>query len=518
MKPSMILLWVLLLGEGCTASIWRRYIDEDDIGRKPVIDGDEDIDFDLTLPKRQQPPDSAIISKALKAIEDLNRKQFCHRFAASMLLDNCRTPQSPTDPIITNKAAEEERRENYLKVFAVSLTVCDIEALQRPVPQQCSPYTQSTLMGIKNRRGSQSIMINHSEMSGCLKAIGSDQSAVVSWKFNQQSTAVVCQVARMDIEKDETIALFSTLTRLMADVVDEVQKLSEINRDIRQEAEDARSSVHTIKTSVDKLKVGLSDVWDGVSAEATKASNNVKGIFNGMSTYAADVEQMLNRLRKGSLENHAEQAALQQRALDITMDIASEAQAANKDMEALKAMMVALYSNMATVGNGLVAIQDRQNEVDKQSAQVLSAMMNMTEQLQMAAKIGDEHEVLLVRAITAASNLADIVDKSTTMASTWQTRMFGSRGLFGIDWTLLITTPPTVLVLGSYGLGPSLSRNTLLLFIGVVLAKLLTMSNDSHQNWPRPSDGADAPSTPSPTHSFGGVHTTPIELIRKATI
>jgi hypothetical protein len=167
-----------------------------------TVTGDEDIDFDLTLPKRQQLPDSAIISKALKAIEDLNRKQFCHRFAASMLLDNCRTPQSSTDPI-TNKAGEEERREDYLKVFAVSLTVCDIEALQRPVPQQCSPYTQSTLMSIKNSRGSQSIIINHSEMSGCLKAIGADQSAVVSWKFNQQSTAVVCQVARMDIEKGE---------------------------------------------------------------------------------------------------------------------------------------------------------------------------------------------------------------------------------------------------------------------------------------------------------------------------
>lgn len=252
----------------------------------------------------------------------------------------------------------------------------------------------------------------------------------------------------------------------MADVVDEVQKLSEINRDIRQEAEDARSSVHTIKTSVDKLKVGLSDVWDGVSAEATKASNNVKGIFAGMSTYAADVEQMLNRLLKGSLENHAEQAALQQRALDITMDIASEAQAANKDMETLKTMMLALYSNMATVGNGLVAIQDRQNKVDKQSAQVLSAMMNMTEQLQMAAKMGDEHEVLLVRATAAASNLADMVDKSTTIASIWQTRMLGSRGPFGIDWTLLIGAPALVLVLGSYGLQPSLSRNTLLLLSG----------------------------------------------------
>lgn len=252
----------------------------------------------------------------------------------------------------------------------------------------------------------------------------------------------------------------------MADVVDEVQKLSEINRDIQQEAEDARSSVQTIKTSVDKLKAGLSDIWNGVSTEATKASNNVKDIFTGMSTYATDVEQLLNRLRKSSLESHAEQAALQQRALDITMDIATEAQAANKDMEALKAMVVALYSNMATVGNGLVAIQDRQNKVDKQSAQVLSAMMNMTEQLQVAAKMGDEHEVLLVRAITTASNLADIVDKSTTMASTWQTRMLGSRGPFGIDWTVLIGTPPTVLVLGSYGLQPSISRNAALLFSG----------------------------------------------------
>jgi hypothetical protein len=252
----------------------------------------------------------------------------------------------------------------------------------------------------------------------------------------------------------------------MADVVDEVQKLSEINRDIRQEAEDARSSIQTIRTSVDKLRAGISDVWDGVSAEATKAGNNVKNIFGGMTTYAADVEQMLNRLRKGALENHAEQAALQQRALDITIDIATEAQAANKDMDALKAMMVVMYSNMASVGNGLVAIQDRQNKVDKQSAQVLSAMMNMTEQLQAAAQMGDEHTVLLVKATSAASNLADIVDKSTSMASNWQTRMFRSSGPFGIDWTLFIGTPVMVVLLGSYGLEPSFSRNALLVLSG----------------------------------------------------
>lgn len=120
-----------------------------------------------------------------------------------MLLDNCRTSQEPNVSTGTISVSEEQRREDYLKIFAVSLTVCDIEALQRPVPPQCAPYGQSVLMETKTRRGSLSIQINHSEMNGCLKAIGADQSAVVSWKFNQQSAAVVCQVARMDIEKGE---------------------------------------------------------------------------------------------------------------------------------------------------------------------------------------------------------------------------------------------------------------------------------------------------------------------------
>jgi len=155
------------------------------------------------LLRPQKAPDSAIITKALKAIEDLNRKQFCHRFAASMLLDNCRTPEQAHVSAATTNVVEQERREEYLKIFAVSLTMCDIEALQRPLPPQCAPYGQSALMHAKNHDGSRSLRINHVEMNGCLKAIGSDQSAVVSWKFNQQSAAVVCQVARMDIEKGE---------------------------------------------------------------------------------------------------------------------------------------------------------------------------------------------------------------------------------------------------------------------------------------------------------------------------
>lgn len=168
----------------------------------------ESVDFDLSLLRPQEVPDSVVIRKALKAIEDLNRKQFCHRFAASLLLDNCHEAHADAD------AAELERREDYLKIFAVSLTMCDIEALQRPLPSQCESYGQSALMSVKTRSGSRSLQLDQAEMNGCLKAIGSDQSAVVSWKFNQQSAAVVCQVARMDIEKGEHCVLVGIVSNI----------------------------------------------------------------------------------------------------------------------------------------------------------------------------------------------------------------------------------------------------------------------------------------------------------------
>jgi len=252
----------------------------------------------------------------------------------------------------------------------------------------------------------------------------------------------------------------------MAEVVEEVQKLSEVNRDIHREAKEAKELVSAVRASVDMFKAGLSGVWNGISAEATKARDSVKDIFSSMSTYASEVDQLLGKLRQDALENHAQQAVVQQRAFDITTDIASRAQNANQDMEVLRDLMFTIYKDMNSMGNGLVAIQDRQNKVDQQSAQVLSAMMNMTEQLQLAAQMSDEHAVILGKATEAASALSRIIDKTTSVASTWQSRMFGPSGPFGVNWSLFVGTPVMVLLLGSYGLEPSLKRNAMLVISG----------------------------------------------------
>lgn len=444
------------------------------------------MDFDLRLLRPQDIPDSAIISEALKAIEDLNRKQFCHRLSASMLLDNCRTTSDPTtvSSFASDTVAEQERREDYLKIFAISLTMCDIEALQRPMPPQCEAYGQNALMGIKDRGATRSIQLNSAEMSGCLKAIGQDQSAVVSWKINQQSAAVVCQVTRMDIEKEESIALFARLTSLMGNVVDEVQKLTKLNQENHRQATAAKEAATEVRSSVEKLKDGLNDIWNGISTEAVRVQGNTKEAFSSMTNYASEFEHLLTRLKKGALDNHAEQALVHQRAYDATNDLAARAQATREEMVELKDMMLQLYTNMNIMGKGLVALQERQTKVDKQSQRVLSAMVNMTEQLQTAWNIGEDHTAVLAKATAAASSLLETIEKAESGATTWQKQMLAGGGPFGVGWLLFILTPMATVMIGSYNRKPSVLQAVGLTVLGVPIAIFISMScNLKWQEW-----------------------------------
>jgi hypothetical protein len=420
----------------------------------------------LTLASKR--PDSAVIHKALKAIEDLNRKQFCHRFAASMLLDNCKSTSELQSSTPSYDVAEEERRESYLRMFAISLTLCDIEALQRPLPRHCERFGQNALMSVKkNGGGLDSLQVRDADINRCLKEIGADQSTVVSWKFNQQSAAVVCQVARMDIEKDETIALFGYLTRLMSEVVDEITKLSELNRGLVHAAEEAQESVHGLWNSIRQLKNGVTNIWTDIAAETGKAQHALKEAFGGVTTYAADMESLLQRLRRTAMESHAENAAVQQQAYDLATDVTNQVQRANGDVVALRDVVLTLYENMNVMGMGLAAMNERQQKADEQSQKVLQVLVNVTEQLSKAAHLGEDHTVVLAKATKIAEGLADIVEKTSGAASNWQNSMLRSgSGPIGASWPLFLGMPTMVLLLGSYGLPASLIRNTGLLVTG----------------------------------------------------
>lgn len=435
------------------------------------------MNFDLSLLRPQDIPDSEIIGKALEAIESLNTKKLCHRLSASMLLENCRTTYDfdSLKSYAKESDAEQERRDGYLKIFAIALTMCDIEEFIKPVPLECEPYGQTALMGIKESGMSTSIRVNDAERSGCMKAIDGQGDGYL-YKANQQSASVMCQVTRMDFEKDESIALFARLTRLMRDVVDEVHKLSKLNQENYRQATAAKEAATEVRSSVEKLKTGLSDIWIGISAEAVKAQGNAKQAFASMTNFASEFETLLNRLKKGTLETHAEHAIVHQRAYDATNDLATRTHETRQEMVELKDMMLQLYSNMNAMGHGLVALQERQTAVDKQSQQVLQVLVNMTEQVQAAHIAGEDHTILLSKATQAATSLLETIEKAESGATTWQKKMLSGSGPFGVGWALFILTPLATVMIGSYHRKPTILQTIGLTILGVPLAILISMS------------------------------------------
>ncbi len=295
----------------------------------------------------------------------------------------------------------------------------------------------------------------------------------------------------------------------MSDVVDEVSKLTKLNAENNRQATHAKEAVSNVRQQVDKFKTGLSDIWTGISIEALKAQGCAKDAFSSMATYASEFESLLGRLRKGALDNHAEQALMHQRSYDVHGELVMKAQETNQEMVELKNIMLQLHDNMSVMGQGLIALQDRQNKVDQQSRRVFQAMVNMTEHINAASQVGEDHTVTLTQANAAAKTLLELIESSKSQATTWRQQMLGGSGPFGIGWALFILTPIAIVLLGSYNRKPSLLQSLGLAVLGVPLAVLISMScNIKWQDWAelaqnvsRPTFSADAAGEYAP---FGG--------------
>lgn len=74
------------------------------------------------------------------------------------------------------------------------------------------------------------------------------------------------------------------------------------------------------------------------------------------------------------------------------------------------------------------------------------------------------HQERLVHAQQTATDLIDILDSASSSAATLRTSIFNSLGLS--SWWPYIFCPLTSLVVGSYGLPPSATRNLMLISLG----------------------------------------------------
>ena len=122
----------------------------------------------------------------------------CNRLAASTLLDSCHT----VDGSARNA---EDSLEDIRSVYAAQLAICEIVSAGSAVPQTCKSLDASPGTNIHQTSGFTSI--RRDQLGLCLQSLESKPQWWTSYSNSKQNAMVMCQAARVDIEKGERPSL-----------------------------------------------------------------------------------------------------------------------------------------------------------------------------------------------------------------------------------------------------------------------------------------------------------------------
>lgn len=148
---------------------------------------------DLTALIRPEPVDqTGIYTNALQLLSSLQGSPSCNRIATSTLLDSCHSLDG-------SKKNAEESLENVRSVYAAQLAICEIVSAGSAVPQACKSLDFSPNTNIHQMSGFNTI--RRDQLGLCLQSLESKPQWWTSYSNSKQNAMVMCQAARVDIEK-----------------------------------------------------------------------------------------------------------------------------------------------------------------------------------------------------------------------------------------------------------------------------------------------------------------------------
>ena len=148
---------------------------------------------DLAALVRPIPDDqSGIYSHALQLLSAMQGSPSCNRVAASTLLDSCHS-------IDGSRQDAEISFEDARSIYAAQLAMCEIASAESSIPHSCRALVP--VLGSKVHESVTQESIRKAQLSQCLQILESRPQWWTSYSNSRQNAVVMCQAARVDIEK-----------------------------------------------------------------------------------------------------------------------------------------------------------------------------------------------------------------------------------------------------------------------------------------------------------------------------
>ncbi|KAK4097200.1 hypothetical protein N658DRAFT_457365 [Parathielavia hyrcaniae] len=404
------------------------------------------------------PPNSRlpnIYAVALSELQELELEPLCHRVAARLLVNNCQLVGGKDEATILTDSGRQVR--DFIDSYAASLAICDLERGSFAIPAECAKFREPSLSQIASRNEPQ-LHVSSKEIGLCLSALAASDAAWSTWVSYRHKALRFCEAARADHEKAKNLVLYQRLTQVLARLTDSVE--AELQRrmdDLDHRARESVEKLDQLMPQIGRLSEGLARVESYLSEDMDMALRKSSEFMSDGLQHAENLQQLLSVLLANVLESTSQLAFTHEQSLQRV------SQRVNGDMETLIAVISTAMASSSS-------LQERIQVSDQQAAMLTQRQFDLHHGIDrlaiatetLSVKLED-HATTLKQANNITNDILDSLETTADVASSVNKSF--ARATTGGWWPFFVF-PTASLVMGSYGLPPSILRNLALLTLG----------------------------------------------------
>ncbi|KAI0973287.1 hypothetical protein F4678DRAFT_426348 [Xylaria arbuscula] len=435
-----------------SALSWRGRTDVRSTGEVPILEPGSSAA--QLLRTNAQPSTSYEV--ALNELQELEFEPLCHRIAARLLVNNCQVLEGKDEATVLTDSGRKIR--DFVDSYAASLAICDLERGGFDIPRECTKFQEPTLNQLPMRNAAH-LHVTSTEIDSCLSGLGASDSAWNTWVSYRHKALRFCEAARADNDKAQNIVLFQRLTKIMSKLADDVDvKIEQRMNDLELRAQAVGEKFEGLSPLLGKLQHNLENADDMLSHHILQGIRKSQDQVNHGIANAEHLQRMLQVMLKSVMEGHAEAAAVHDQSLQlINQQATSEIRLIVDTVTAAVAATVALQNQIETSRIQAADLESRQGSLEKG----MQRLVDISDTLAMSY---DVHTDLLQQAQNITHEILDKLEDTAASAAAVGQIFTGQN--FLKSWWPYIWCPVVSLVVGSYGLPPSILRNMGLLALG----------------------------------------------------
>ncbi|KAF4637662.1 hypothetical protein G7Y89_g427 [Cudoniella acicularis] len=400
-------------------------------------------------------PKPELYTKAMLELKRLEEEPLCHRMAAQLLMNTCRGIQDISED--TLKSTEASIRSIHVESFAAALTICDLEQVNGPVPEQCRPLGSAALHQAYSENR-ETLIVEPELVGDCIEALFNNDKNWATWLHRRNSGLLFCRAASLDMDKDQLFQSQKRLVQIMTEFASDLDReLRDLKDNMQTHVREADSYFESFMSHVENLGSKLQGSLGTVSDDVQNVASAMKHIRES----GVDIQRFLKDVFHAAVQGNAEMAARQEQALAVTTDnVQVRLENVNEMAERTEAYALMLGKAMGDISQKIEVLAEQQMIMGQKSEAILVTLSNTTELFQAHTDQLEQANVAASRIHDSLGNVAAVTNVITKLTN--DLNIGGSLG----DWVIRLAGPPTAMLFGSYGLPPSLARNALLFISG----------------------------------------------------